>query len=270
MSATTEPPKRAQRKDMAEETQSLIPNIINTTKAHPRSILYNELLPRTHSDPNASKPKVTVCDQDSFTAAKEILERIPSARVGVLNMASEKDPGGGWLKGSLAQEEALCLRSTLITTLYKHYYPLSEFGAIWSPEVAVFRDEVNSWCRVYEDSKIFIVGVVSVAALRCPRLTEDKRYFAHPGDIRVVKDKMRQALRVLVKNDITHGVLGALGCGAFKNPTRETARIYKEVLNEPEWKGAFEELVFAVLDTDSNPRRGEGNHSIFKNVFSDA
>jgi uncharacterized protein (TIGR02452 family) len=53
-----------------------------------------------------------------------------------------------------------------------------------------------------------------------------------------------------------------MGCGAFQNPPSEVARIYKEVLEEPEWNGVFEEIVFAVLDT-----RGESNHRIFSNAL---
>jgi uncharacterized protein (TIGR02452 family) len=53
-----------------------------------------------------------------------------------------------------------------------------------------------------------------------------------------------------------------MGCGAFQNPPSEVARIYKEVLEEPEWNGVFEEIVFAVLDA-----RGESNHRIFTNAL---
>ncbi|KAJ5809749.1 uncharacterized protein N7503_001967 [Penicillium pulvis] len=258
-----EPPKRAQRQDLAADTLLHTPDIFMNTEASQSSIVYPDLLPRVDPpNPSAGKPKVTVRNQDSFTAAKEILDREPSASVGVLNMASNTEPGGGWLKGSLAQEEALCLRSTLAATLQDRFYPLADFAAIWSSKVAVFRDEVKNWCLVYEPSRIFVVGVVSVAGLRCPPLAEDNEHFEYPGDIRVVKDKMRQVLRVFAKNNITHGVLGAMGCGAYRNPPREVARIYNEVMNEPEWSGVFEELVFAILDS-----RADGNYSIFKDAL---
>lgn len=78
----------------------------------------------------------------------------------------------------------------------------------------------------------------------------------------ILKDKMRQVLRVLVQNGVTHCVLGAMGCGAFQNPPGEVARIYSEVLGETEWNGVFEEIVFAVLDT-----KGEGNYSTFRNTL---
>lgn len=77
-----------------------------------------------------------------------------------------------------------------------------------------------------------------------------------------MKNKMRQTFRILAQNKITHCVLGAMGCGAFQNPPGEVARIYKEVLEEAEWNGVFEEIMFAVLDT-----RGESNHAIFSNAL---
>lgn len=73
---------------------------------------------------------------------------------------------------------------------------------------------------------------------------------------------MRQILRVLAQNQVTHCVLGAMGCGAFQNPPGEVARIYQEVLGEAEWNGVFEEIVFAVLDT-----KREGNYSIFRRAL---
>lgn len=69
------------------------------------------------------------------------------------------------------------MRSTLASTLHRRFYPLPVCGAIWSPKVVVFRDEVDSWCRVYKGEDMFTVGVVSLAALRRPTLTTDKRHF---------------------------------------------------------------------------------------------
>ncbi|KAJ6016028.1 hypothetical protein N7540_010619 [Penicillium herquei] len=257
-----ESPLRHHRRDLARETQTLTRDIIAQTEASDESILHQNILPEIQPNLSASRPSITVQNADSFTAAQRILNAHPTAKVGVLNMASEKHPGGGWLRGALAQEEALCLRSTLAATLYDSYYPLPEFGAIWSPRVAVFRDEVDRWCRIYTPDHIFIVGVVSLAALRSPKLSKDKQQFANVGDIRVTKDKLRQVLRVLAQNGITHCVLGALGCGAFHNPPQEVARVYSEVLKEAEWRGNFEEIIFAVLDT-----RNEGNFRIFSEAL---
>lgn len=45
-------------------------------------------------------------------------------------MASERSPGGSWLKGDSTQEEALCCHSTLAASL-KHLRQVT-FQAMWS------------------------------------------------------------------------------------------------------------------------------------------
>lgn len=178
MTSPSEPPKRADRCSLADETKSLIPNIIDGTSATSDSKKYTDLLTDPlYSIAGGSKARVTVRNLDTFTAAKRIRFANPFARIAVHNMASEKHAGGGWLRGALAQEEALCLRSTLSVTLHRRHYPLGTFSAIWSPRVAVFRDEVDSWCRTYDATEIFTVGVVSLAALRRPQLTSDGEHF---------------------------------------------------------------------------------------------
>ncbi|MFD0589015.1 TIGR02452 family protein [Paenibacillus sp. GCM10027627] len=44
-------------------------------------------------------------------------------------------------------------------------------------------------------------------------------------------------------------VLGACGCGVFKNEPSEIAALFREVLESPKYAGAFKKAVFAVYDT---------------------
>ena len=57
-------------------------------------------------------------------------------------------------------------------------------------------------------------------------------------------------------------VLGAWGCGAFGNPTAPVAALFKKHLASEEFRGAFEHVVFAILDP-----LGTGNLGPFKQEF---
>jgi len=65
-------------------------------------------------------------------------------------------------------------------------------------------------------------------------------------------------------------VLGAYGCGAFHNPPGDMARIFREVFEEPEFKGAFRHVSFAIFDDSFCGRawNPEGNFLPFKKEFS--
>jgi uncharacterized protein (TIGR02452 family) len=99
--------------------------------------------PRILQQPNekASPMQIQICPQDSFDAAGTIRRRGIQSPIGVLNMANAETIGGGFLKGSTAQEEALCRRSTLYKCLceVKNVYPHPPTGLVISPDVLVFR-----------------------------------------------------------------------------------------------------------------------------------
>lgn len=225
-----------------------------------------------------SKEATTTLDSSSKQPSKD------SARVCILNLASERSPGGGWLNGALAQEESICYRSSLALSLHRKYYPFGDTYGIYAPEVVIIRDEYNTGHQLIKDrsaSELDVLSVVSVAALRSPATARaqkiiggelaERDIFARSEDREMTKKKMRLTLRLSALNGHTKVVLGALGCGAFRNPTEDVAACWREVLGEEEWKGWFEKVVFAVLDKGSAGTNagvgGKGNFGAFGEIL---
>lgn len=199
----------------------------------------------------------------------------------VLNFASATNPGGGVLGGSSAQEECLCRVSTLYNCLNtkdcwdKYYNPnraeanvLHNNNIIYTPKVIGFKDDDY---HVLDESEYFYVDVISCAA---PNLREKPNNgWCNQGEsnnsvtisdeelFEIHKKRARYILNIAAVNKIRNLVLGAFGCGAFKNNPEVVAKAYKEVLNE--FDGTFENIEFAIYCKSYETQ----NYDIFKAIF---
>lgn len=263
---------------VASETKSLLPTLLASAPNAPASgYLYhtnNNLRPLSSHDCPCLSPsttKVRVVNADSLDTALALsATKAPFSKpVLVLNMANAQHGGGGWLKGALAQEEAICYRSSLSFTLKRRYYPIPDFAGIYSPSVLVMRESLASGHDLLDLSNpasLPVVSVVSVAAVRDPEVIgghgEAGRY--KYGKVRLVmKEKMRVVLRIAAGTGHRSLVLAALGCGAFGNPRGEVVLCWKEVLDEREFSGGWwEEIVFAVME-EGGQKDGKGNYGVF-------
>ena len=68
---------------------------------------------------------------------------------------------------------------------------------------------------------------------------------------RVMRRRMKLALAVFAERGAKNLVLGAYGCGVFRNDPVKVAAWWEELLSG-EFKGVFEQIVFAVLDRSKN------------------
>ncbi|KAI9756715.1 MAG: mitochondrial import inner membrane translocase subunit tim54 [Chaenotheca gracillima] len=217
--------------------------------------------------------RIQVVNGDSFDVAIDVLYKSEATKdtrpVAVLNLANAKHGGGGWLQGALAQEEALCYRSSLSFTLKRRFYPLPEISGVYSPTVVVFRDAISAGHHLMDLSdprSLPVLSVISAAAIRDPVVTQTvpPRY-RRREDRDVMKLKMGMILRIAVIKRHRRLVLGALGCGAFANPPEDVAECWKEVFAENEFQqGWFESVIFAVMGEGPN-----SNFEIFQKVLQD-
>ena len=244
--------------DMAEDTATF--RLDSNTEEKPEKAA-NHLVNRSNS--NFSR-------RASVSTKKGIVRP-----VAVLNLASERSPGGGWQNGTLAQEESLCYRSSLYLSLHRSYYPFHSLSAIHSPSVVLIRDGMSRGHTLLTKSEhplnLPVTSVISVAALRRPHLSDDRKTFHSAWQRSETKRKIRLTLRLAALQGHTRLVLGALGCGVFANPPKEVADCFLEVLREQEFQGGWwEEIAFAVLDNargENGGKDGSGNFGVFYRVL---
>ncbi|MDP2345645.1 MAG: TIGR02452 family protein [Deltaproteobacteria bacterium] len=188
-------------------------------------------------------------------------------RVLALNFASAKNPGGGFLGGARAQEEDLARCSALYSCqlTQRAYYDANRATdsmlytdhLIWSPGVPFFRDE-----RLELLDQPFLTSIVTSPA---PNAGEAlRRNVAAGPEIRATLE--RRAAHVLaVAAECGHRVLvlGAWGCGVFRNDPREVSEVFDTCLSSLAFAGAFDRVVFAI------PARGasDRNLSAFRERF---
>jgi uncharacterized protein (TIGR02452 family) len=198
---------------------------------------------------SAAGTVLEVTGESSLEAAR----RLSGAPVAVLNFASARNPGGGYLNGAQAQEEALCRASALYTCLltapayYDHHRthrdPFYTDRVIHSPAVPVFRDDRG---RLLAEP--YRAGFLTAAAPNAGvvRRTAPERVAGLPGALAV------RAERVL-ETAAAHGygrlVLGAWGCGVFQNDPAQVAGAFRALLGPGgRFAGTFGHVVFGVLD----------------------
>jgi uncharacterized protein (TIGR02452 family) len=221
------------------------------------------------------QPEVKTQESEIKKQPKDATTSEKVTPVAVLNLASERSPGGGWQKGALAQEECLCYRSSLYLSLDRKFYPIPTLSAIYSPNVVLIRESMSNGHKLLigvQSHDLPAVSVISVAALRLPDLSDDGKTFGNPGARCHTKKNIRLILRVAARHGHRKLVLGALGCGVFGNPPRDVANCFLEVFREAEFQGGWwEKIVFAVLDNVNGPdggKDGKGNFGQFYQVLN--
>lgn len=172
--------------------------------------------------------------------------------VGVLNFASAKNPGGGFLGGAQAQEESLARASALYPCLCvcndefyarnrAHGSALYLDLAIISPDVPWFRDDTGAWLPAPVLASVITCPAPNLSALRQQR----------SPDLDELPDVLRRraelVLRAACAAAIDTLILGAWGAGVFGNDPALVADAFAAPLAGL-YRRAFSRVVFAILD----------------------
>ena len=217
-------------------------------------------------------------NMDCLNAAKRLQD--DGYNVAVLNMASRQNPGGGVYGGAGAQEENIFRRTDLFKSMFQfasyasqyglpqssNQYPLNRnYGGVYTPNAFVFRDVEDKGYELMDSP--FHMSFISVPGMNKPDLTAEgmiAEYHVEP-----IKNKIRTIFRIGLIHNHDALVLGALGCGAFRNPPKHIAKLFHEVINEPEFKNKYRRIVFAIIDDQNSylSHNPEGNVRPFEDEF---
>lgn len=212
--------------------------------------------------PGAGPTVAEVTDEGSVQAARRLHADGASGRIGVLNFASARNPGGGYLRGARAQEEDLCRSSLLYTCLLEapDYYAAHRASTdlryshrvIVSPDVPVIRDDQG------ELAEPFAVTFLTSAA---PNAGELARRSARVDVREVLTHRAERVVAAAARHEVRTLVLGAWGCGVFRNDPAQVADAFGTALDT--WGAAFDRVVFAVWDRSAD----SANRAAFQSRF---
>ncbi|MER5483611.1 TIGR02452 family protein [Streptomyces sp. NPDC002812] len=221
----------------------------------------NRVIPGEPDGRNAHRTAVEVTGESSTVAARrlagELGEHPGTASVAVLNFASARNPGGGYVRGAKAQEEALCRASALYETLLEapEYYEIhraevSTFytdRVIHSPGVPVFRDDRGDLLDTP-----FRAGFLTSPAPNAGTIRRQE-----PDRVPEIPAALARRAELVLEVAALHGyrglVLGAWGCGVFMNDPAQVAEAFRGLL-AGRFAGVFERVVFGVLDRKPETR----------------
>jgi uncharacterized protein (TIGR02452 family) len=175
------------------------------------------------------------------------------------------------MSGAQAQEEALARSSALYPCLLRasNYYDRNRANrsaiyldlVIFSPQVPFFRDDSGALLETP-----ILASVISAPAPNAGALAQNE-----PGNMVLLESAMRRRAELVLQTAQGHAVdklvLGAWGCGVFRNDPRMVARVFSELLGMfGLFERAFAEVVFAVYD----PTPGQETYKAFAGVFGTA
>ncbi len=258
--------KRYNHKYIKTNTNDELINVYNDTMEYFSDLPQDEVTPPilyNISDINIDEllhenegccPLVEVLNIDTLDASLNLIN--DGFNPLVLNMASKFKPGGGVASGKTAQEEVIFRRTNAFMTHPAEWYPLDHYEIIYTPKNYIVKD---SEYKIMKTKNQKCISMLAVHALKNPRLINNEY---KDVDRSLMELKIESIFKLGIKHGHDSLVLGALGCGAYKNPTREVICLFKKCLNK--YGRYFKRITFAILS------KNDDNYDIFKSEITNS
>ena len=211
--------------------------------------------------PSGERCEVKVSAEDTVSALLSLPDTLDSL---VLNFASAVNPGGGFLSGARAQEEAISRASTLYLSIGSQnasvmYSENRRNGGKFYLEYLLFSPYVFFFRNSNHD---FLPNPVMTSVLSSPAPNKRRFSLSGPELEKVLEKRIFRILAVAAEEKKKDLILGAWGCGVFGNDPVAVASIFKKVIHES-FANAFRNIIFAIPEG-----RYDNNYESFREVFS--
>ncbi|KAI0753399.1 hypothetical protein C8Q80DRAFT_1151969 [Daedaleopsis nitida] len=249
-----------------------------TTYYAPDSLLSSWSTAAAAAAPQQSSTKLCLLEVSTLEGAQYLHETLrsahaddvpalptPKAKVGVLNFASARKPGGGFKSGAQAQEESIARSSTLYPTLMTRvtqaFYTLHNrdqkggyytHAMIYSPGVTVFRTDNGDLVEPYQID-VLTSPAVNAGVVRQTLFGRVAGSGVEDKIEQAMRERMGRILYLFEQQGVKHLVLGSFGTGVFKNNVEVIARLWVDLLvgDGARFRSSFDQVVFAILGRDT-------------------
>ena len=263
--------------DVIKHSEKLTKSVEEILKKQ-KLILANEKIDSNTED-RASDATVILSKKRTLEAASVYIGK----KVCVHNFASATNPGGGVTRGSQAQEESICRCTDLYLCLNieeylnkfydehrKAHNPIYNDDIIYSPGVDVFKTDTKE-PEIMNEKDWYKIDILTCAA---PNLRPMPSDMMNPDSgtkpVKLTDDEFKKILEPRVrkifdvasfyKNDVL--ILGAFGCGAFMNPPKLVAEVFKKVMKD--YIRKFEVIEYAVYCRDFETKNYGAFHKVLE------
>lgn len=185
----------------------------------------------------------TTVELQNVTTEVAIANNDLEGKTAVLNFASYKNPGGGFIRGMMAQEEALCHASNLYNILNRFENTYYKYN----------REHLNR--ALYLDRALYIPDVkfmsgkqVDVITCAAPNLSPIMKYNSVDSEtvMKAIISRVAFLFSIIEKQQVDTVILGAWGCGVFMNDPYVMGYLLTHFLQD--LNGCVKKVIFAVPD----------------------
>jgi len=203
-----------------------------------------------------AETRIEVANETTFRGLVKLAAR--GGHIGCLNFASARNPGGGFLGGAQAQEEALARASALYPCLLAapQYYERNRANRsavyldllIFSPQIPFFRKDAGDLL----EAPVLASVITAPAPNRGAVAQNESRNL--PSVEPALRRRAEMVLHVAQAHGVERLVLGAWGCGVFRNDPSKVASIFAALIKPPgRFAGVFGDVLFSVYDRAEPP-----------------